>query len=100
MRRYFDMSWGLARRPTSRSIWRRSGGHPLFLTELAAADDDELPSSVREAVAGRVDGLGAAAATVRTAAILGSEIDIDLLAGVLDISVADLLQHLDDVSIR
>jgi DNA-binding SARP family transcriptional activator len=76
-------------------LHERSGGHPLFLVELAASDGDELPASVREAVAARVDDLGDAASTLRAAAVLGSEVDVDLLAGVLDASVATLLEHLD-----
>jgi DNA-binding SARP family transcriptional activator/tetratricopeptide (TPR) repeat protein len=74
----------------------RSGGNPLFLQELANATTPDLPASVRDAVAGRVDAMGAAAAaTLRAAAILGSEVDIDLLAGVVDLPVATLLEHLD-----
>jgi DNA-binding SARP family transcriptional activator len=76
----------------------RSGGHPLFLTELAAAAgaaSDALPSNVRESVDTRVDQLGPAATTLRTAAILGAEVDVDLLAGVLGAPVAELLEHLD-----
>lgn len=77
-------------------LHERSGGHPLFLVELAAAVDEALPASVREAVATRVDGLGAAASTLRAAAVLGSEVDVDLLAGVLGATVAALLEHLDE----
>ena len=73
----------------------RSGGHPLFLVELAAAGPDELPASVREAVADRVDKLGEAATTLRAAAVLGTEVDVDLLAGVVGATVAALLEHLD-----
>lgn len=73
----------------------RSGGHPLFLLELANAAPGELPASVREAVAARVEGMADAATTLRTAAILGVEVDVDLLAGVLVSSVAVLLGHLD-----
>jgi DNA-binding SARP family transcriptional activator len=76
-------------------LHERSGGHPLFLVELAAAGDDELPASVREAVAARVDDLGDAATTLRAAAVLGTEVDVDLLAGVLAAPVAALLEHLD-----
>jgi DNA-binding SARP family transcriptional activator/tetratricopeptide (TPR) repeat protein len=76
-------------------LYARSGGHPLFLQELANAISPDLPSSVREAVAARVDGMGEAATTLRAAAILGSEVDVDLLAGVLDLPVAALLEHLD-----
>ncbi len=73
----------------------RSGGNPLFLLELARAASPELPGSVRDAVAARVDGLGEAAATLRAAAVLGSVVDVDLLAGVTDRSLAVLLEHLD-----
>jgi DNA-binding SARP family transcriptional activator len=73
----------------------RSGGHPLFLHELANATSADLPTSVREAVAARVDEMGEAASTLRAAAILGSEVDVDLLAGVLDLPVRMLLNHLD-----
>ena len=76
-------------------LHRRSGGHPLFLVELANAADDELPASVREAVAARVDDLGAAAGTLRAAAVLGSEVDVDLLAGALGATVVELLEHVD-----
>jgi DNA-binding SARP family transcriptional activator len=73
----------------------RSGGHPLFLHELAHATSADLPTSVREAVVARVDRVGEAAPTLRAAAILGSEVDVDLLAGVLDLPVKTLLDHLD-----
>lgn len=76
-------------------LYARSGGHPLFLQELAASTSAELPNSVREAVATRVDNLGAAASTLRAAAVLGPEVDVDLLAGVLDVPVPVLLDHLD-----
>ncbi|MDQ6674362.1 MAG: AAA family ATPase, partial [Chloroflexota bacterium] len=73
----------------------RSGGNPLFLLELANATSADLPTSVREAVAARVDRMGEAAQTLRAAAILGSEVDVDLLAGALDLPVKTLLDHLD-----
>ena len=76
-------------------LHERSGGHPLFLLELASAAPAELPASVRDAVAGRVEPMGEAAVTLRTAAVLGAEVDVDLIAGVLDLSVATLLEHLD-----
>ena len=75
-----------------------SGGHPLFLGALADADDDDLPSSVADAVERRLHGLGAAAATVRAAAILGAEVDLDLLADVLRAPAVDLLDHLETVA--
>lgn len=72
----------------------RSGGHPLFLVELASATPGDLPANVREAVAARIDRLGDAAATLRAAAILGA-VDVDLLAGVLELPVPVLLDHID-----
>jgi DNA-binding SARP family transcriptional activator len=76
-------------------LHERSGGHPLFLHELATAAPGELPASVRDAVAARVVGLDDAAHTLRVAAVLGPEVDVDLLAGVLSIPVATLLEHVD-----
>jgi DNA-binding SARP family transcriptional activator len=76
-------------------LYSRSGGHPLFLVELAAADSSELPTSVRDAVAARMDGLGETAATLRAAAVLGSDVDIDALAGVVGLTVPELLEHMD-----
>lgn len=73
----------------------RSGGNPLFLVELANAGDGELPASVRDSVAARVDALGHAATTLRSAAVLGADVDVDLLAGVLGVPVPALLEHVD-----
>jgi len=72
----------------------RSGGNPLFLIELGNAVAGEMPATVRDAVAARIDRLGDAAATVRAAAILGA-VDVDLLAGVLDQPLPLLLEHID-----
>ena len=90
-----DAVAALVGRSRAPDLHTRSGGNPLFLVELASAGDDELPASLREAVAARVDSLGEAGATLRAAAVLGSEVDVDLLAGVIGASVASLLEHLD-----
>jgi DNA-binding SARP family transcriptional activator len=73
----------------------RSGGNPLFLAELAAQEGDDLPPSIRDLVAARVDALGPAAATLRAAAVLGSAIDLDQIASVLALPVSGLLDHLE-----
>ena len=76
----------------------RSGGNPLLLTELARADEadrDEIPGSLREAVAGRLRRTGPAEATLRAAAVLGATIDLDLLAAVLGAAPLDVLEQLD-----
>ncbi|MCX6401838.1 MAG: BTAD domain-containing putative transcriptional regulator [Propionibacteriales bacterium] len=72
-------------------LYTRSGGHPLFLAELASVAADELPESLVAAVTTRCDQLGSAGDLVRTAAILGGDLDIDLLAGVLGRGTLDVL---------
>lgn len=69
----------------------RSGGHPLFLAELATVPSGELPESLVAAVTGRCDDLGSAGDLVRTAAVLGGDLDIDLLAGVLGRGTLEVL---------
>ena len=65
-------------------LYERSKGHPLFLTELAQqAARAELPTSLVESVSARCDELGPAGAMLRAAAVIGPELDIDLLAAVL-----------------
>jgi DNA-binding SARP family transcriptional activator/tetratricopeptide (TPR) repeat protein len=65
-------------------LYARSKGHPLFLTELARhAVGTELPASLVESVSTRCDELGAAGILLRTAAVIGPELDVDLLAAVL-----------------
>lgn len=69
----------------------RSGGHPLFLAELATVPSGDLPESLVAAVTSRCDDLGSAGDLVRTAAVLGGDLDIDLLAGVLGRGTLDVL---------
>jgi hypothetical protein len=79
------------------AVYERSGGNPLFLTELAAAGDERLPATLTEAVVARCESAGAdVAATLRAAAVLGPEVDLDLLAAVLDRSPVELLDHLEE----
>lgn len=80
----------------AKELHARSGGHPLFLVELASAGRDELPASLRDSVADRCDRSGEAAATLRAAAVLGPEVDLDLLSAVLDSSPSALLDHLEE----
>ena len=77
-------------------LFQRSGGHPMFLLELARSTG-ELPESIRDAVAERCDRAGpSTAATLRAAAVLGQDVDLDLLAAVLTARPADLLDHLEE----
>ncbi|HEX5289291.1 MAG TPA: BTAD domain-containing putative transcriptional regulator [Streptosporangiaceae bacterium] len=65
-------------------LYTRSRGHPLFLTELAQqAAGSELPASLVESVSARCDELGPAGLLLRTAAVIGPDLDVDLLAAVL-----------------
>jgi DNA-binding SARP family transcriptional activator len=78
------------------ALYGRSRGNPLFLTELAQqAVDAQLPSSLVESVSARCDELGRAAALLRTAAVIGSELDLDLIAAVLGRPVVELLDDSD-----
>jgi DNA-binding SARP family transcriptional activator len=77
-------------------LHERSRGNPLFLVELAAAPHEELPASILEAVVSRCEAAGAAAETLRTAALLGTEVDLDLLAAVGNEAPTALLAHLEE----
>jgi DNA-binding SARP family transcriptional activator len=73
-------------------LYERSKGHPLFLTELAQqAARAELPASLVESVSARCDELGTAGAMLRAAAVIGPELDIELLAALLGRPAVDLL---------
>ena len=77
-------------------LYRRSGGHPLLLAALADSPDEALPATVRDAVAARVESLGPdVAATLRVAAVLGPDCDLELVAQVARTPVADVLTHLE-----
>ena len=73
-------------------LYERSKGHPLFLTELAQQTARaELPASLVESVSARCDELGRAGAMLRAAAVIGPELDIELLAALLGRPAVDLL---------
>ena len=76
-------------------VHERTGGHPLFLTALSDADDDELPQTVIDAVHDRLRSLGDAAATVQVAALLGRVVDVDLVARLGDRKYTQVLDDLD-----
>ncbi|MGY2873717.1 DNA-binding SARP family transcriptional activator/tetratricopeptide (TPR) repeat protein [Marmoricola sp. URHA0025 HA25] len=87
----------------------RSGGHPLFLAELARASADDLPRTLVAAVEDLCEQLGPAGELLRTAAVLGNELDVDLIATVVgrppldvlaDVELAEERQLLVDVSGR
>ncbi|PZS32020.1 MAG: hypothetical protein DLM58_10510, partial [Pseudonocardiales bacterium] len=77
-------------------LYGLSGGHPLLLAELAAADSAELPTSLVEVVSARCDELGGTAAvTLRAAAVIGGRLDLDLLAAVLGRPVVGVLEDVE-----
>lgn len=77
-------------------LYDRSGGHPLLLSALAAAGDEALPATLRDAVAAQVESLGDdVAPTLRIAAVLGPECDLELLAEVSGTPVVDVLTRLE-----
>jgi DNA-binding SARP family transcriptional activator len=79
---YHDISPGLAR-----AVHRRAGGNPFFVSELARLLDAEgsaglssVPAGVRDVVRHRVAALPDTVATIlRQAAVLGRDVDLDLL---------------------
>jgi len=71
-----------------------TGGIPLLLSALPTSGD-RLADTLKEAVGHRIDSIGEAAVTVRAAAVLGSDIDLDLLADVLRVPAVELLKHLE-----
>ncbi len=77
-------------------LLERSGGNPLFLVELANFPGDDLPASILETVSARAAQAGAAEQTLRIAAVLGPEVDLDLLAGVTQESAVALLRDLEE----
>jgi DNA-binding SARP family transcriptional activator len=79
------------------SIYERSGGLPLFVAELAATgDDQEVPASILATIARRCDAMGPAAAALRAAAVIGPEVDLDLLVSVTGLAPGELLDHLEE----
>lgn len=77
-------------------LLERSGGNPLFLVELARFEGDDLPASILDAVTARFTRAGETEKALRTAAVLGPEVDLDLLSGVLQQSAVSLLADLEE----
>ena len=80
----------------------RSGGNALLLTELAAweltraSGTAELPHSIRSTVEERCARAGEAGTTLRTAAVIGRDVDLDVLAAVTGAAPGQLLGHLEE----
>lgn len=76
--------------PRRAELSERSGGNPLFLRALAetvaaGGDPDALPSEIEDVLTAHMDRLSPdERAWLRTAAVLGTRVDPDLLAEILD----------------
>jgi DNA-binding SARP family transcriptional activator/tetratricopeptide (TPR) repeat protein len=77
-------------------LHERSGGHPLLLHELAAHEGDALPLGLRAAFAAAADSAGRAGITLRAASVVGPDLDLDVLAQVLDRPAVELLDDLEE----
>lgn len=95
-----DALVGLVGDERAPTLFARTGGLPLLVTALLAGDDNAAaPATVAEAVERRVAALGAdAATTVRSAAVLGTRVDLDLLADVVGAPAVELLAHLESAA--
>ena len=91
----------LVGRERADDLYTRSGGHPLFLTELARATAEHLPPSLIDAVDLLCDQLGeTAAGLLRTAAVLGTAIDVDLDASVVGRPPLDVLADVERAEVH
>lgn len=77
------------------ALHARSGGHPLFLNELARAPQDTLPANIVHSVWERTAKLKEATRTVEAAAVLGPTIDVDLLCAATGRPVSGVLDDLE-----
>jgi DNA-binding SARP family transcriptional activator len=90
------------------SIHRRTEGNPFFVRELARLLQDEggldeaavaagaVPAGIRDVVRGRVEAAGPEARRLlELAAVIGRDIDLDLLARAAGASVDDVLSRLE-----
>jgi DNA-binding SARP family transcriptional activator/tetratricopeptide (TPR) repeat protein len=93
---------------TARRIHARTEGNPLFVRELSrmlassgvftedAVARIGVPSSVRDLVRHRMDGLDEDVVDLlRSAAVAGTDIDLPLLSRVTDLDIPTCLAHLD-----
>jgi len=83
----------------AKSLHHRTGGHPLFVTELARLEtlgDNALPAVVTEAVAHRLESLPATTRTALDAAsVLGNTIIIDVIAHATDTTPIEAIRSLE-----
>ncbi len=88
---------GLERGP---ALYERSGGHPLFLHELAESTGDELPDSLIAAIRARLRPLSDAIIDMEVAASCGTEVDAALVAAISGRPVAAVLDGMEEAARR
>jgi class 3 adenylate cyclase len=83
------------------AVIERTDGVPLFVEELtrlmagrAAPASDDIPASLRDSLAARLDRLGSAREAAQVAAVIGREFSYELLAAVWPKSEPELVAHL------
>lgn len=81
-------------------IWQQSDGVPLFTEEICKFADahQDIPSTLHDLLASRLDRLGETRFIAQTAATIGREFEIHLLGRCLDRSETELTQDLDLLS--
>ena len=68
----------------SEGLWELTAGNPFFLTEVLAADHESVPSSVRDAVMGRVARLSPASRSlVELVSVVPGSAELELIEAVL-----------------
>lgn len=92
--------------PAAADLWRRTGGNPLFVTELARLQSRgnvvrdsagaSVPEAVRHVVRQRLEPLpDRTRVLLRTAAVLGTEVDLRVLATAQKVPLDDCLDDVD-----
>jgi tetratricopeptide (TPR) repeat protein len=82
------------------AVVERTDGVPLFVEELTrlmverAAPASDIPATLRDSLAARLDRLGSAREAAQVAAVIGREFSYDLLAAVWPKSEPELVAHL------
>ena len=78
------------------ALYLRTGGNPLFLSALVQSDaETALPEFIQSAVLGRCAEAGSDAGVLRDTAVLGTNVDVDLVAQVLRIDPITLVGVLE-----
>lgn len=74
----------------------RTGGNALFLNELAGAEPGvTVPETVQASIMARCESVPDVLETLRAAAVLGTSIDVELLAGVLRTDPIRIIDHVE-----